>query len=88
MKRYAATTTGSRSYGLDLMNAGVIPRHWIHIQRSLYALTEALFGFLIPTIQQRIDGRDRAHQSTSSTAAVAHWFHSGAITGPRVLNDP
>jgi hypothetical protein len=70
------------------MNAGATPRHWILIQRSLYALAEALFGFLIPTIQQRIDDRDFAHQSTVSTAAVAHWFRGGAITGPRALNDP
>jgi hypothetical protein len=70
-------TTGSRSYGLDLMNAGAIPRHWILIQRPLYALAEALFGFLIPTIQQRIDGRDRAHQSTANTAAMAHRFRGG-----------
>ena len=65
-------TTGSRSYGLDLMNAGATPRHWIFIQRTLYAQAEALFGFLIPTVQQRIDGRARAPQSTVSTAAVAH----------------
>jgi hypothetical protein len=44
-------TTGSRSYGLDLMNAGATPRRWIFIQRTLYALAEALFGFLIPTVQ-------------------------------------
>jgi hypothetical protein len=72
MKRYATTTTGSRSYGLDLMNAGATSRHWIFIRRSLYALAEALFGFLIPTVQPRIDGRARAHQSIASTAAVAH----------------